>query len=69
MWNPVSPGLAARRIVLVASGRRKAPAVRAMVTGEVTVAVPASVLQRHPDAVALLDGGAAAELELPGTLS
>lgn len=52
----------ARRIVLVALGERKAAAVAAAVEGPVTVACPASVLQRHPHATFVLDRAAAARL-------
>ena len=51
--------LEARRILLVAKGAHKAGIVRAALTGPVTEAVPASVLQRHPDCEFLLDNLAA----------
>lgn len=54
--------LQARRILLLASGIQKAEAVRAMLTGSVTEALPASVLQLHPDVTVLLDQGAASLL-------
>lgn len=38
----------AKSIVMVASGKNKAEAVRGMVKGEITPALPASVLQLHP---------------------
>ncbi|MFB0569123.1 MAG: 6-phosphogluconolactonase, partial [Nitrososphaeria archaeon] len=52
----------ARRIVLLASGVNKARAVEHAVKGPVTVEVPASVLQRHPDCIFLLDEEAASIL-------
>ena len=52
----------ARKILLMANGKNKAEAVRAMVRGEVTEACPASILQRHPDATVILDREAAALL-------
>jgi len=52
----------ARRIVLLASGVNKARAVEHTVKGPVSVEVPASILQRHPDCIFLLDEEAASIL-------
>ena len=49
----------ARKIVLIASGEGKAEIVKAMVQGPVTPAVPASVLQLHPDVIVVVDEAAA----------
>ena len=54
----------ARKIVLVAQGSHKAPAVAGAVEGPVTAMCPASVLQFHPDAVLVVDEDAAAQLTL-----
>lgn len=54
--------LLARRVILCAFGKAKAPAVAAMLEGEVTTACPASVLRRHGNALVLLDREAASEL-------
>ncbi len=51
-----------RLIVVCAPERRKAAAVRAAVEGPVTPLHPASILQRHPNAVLLLDPPAASML-------
>jgi glucosamine-6-phosphate deaminase len=51
--------LAARAIVLIATGRSKARAVRAMRSGRVTPTVPASFLQLHDDVTLVLDRAAA----------
>jgi glucosamine-6-phosphate deaminase len=51
--------LAARRIVLIATGRSKARAVRAMRSGCITPTVPASFLQLHEDVTLILDRAAA----------
>ncbi len=48
-----------RRIVLAANGSRKASIVAAALKGPVTVEVPASILQLHPDCEAILDPEAA----------
>lgn len=56
--------LAARRIVLAATGPRKAAAVRAMLRGPIGPVCPATVVRLHPRATVLLDREAAAELEL-----
>ncbi len=55
MTQGVATILSARRIVLVASGAAKAPALRAALTGPVTAANPASFLQRHPDVTVVAD--------------
>lgn len=54
----------ARRIVLVAlgEGKAEAEAVRAAVEGPVSVDCPASVLQRHPEALLILDEAAASRI-------
>lgn len=54
--------LEARRIVLLAFGDHKRAIVRAAIEGPVTAAVPASYLQNHPAAIAVLDKAAAADL-------
>jgi glucosamine-6-phosphate deaminase len=56
--------LSARRILLLATGPKKADAVAKAVEGPVTAMLPASALQLHPDAVMLLDEAAAAKLSL-----
>ena len=57
--------LEARQIVLLATGRTKAPAVRQAVEGPVTARCPSSALQMHPAVTVLLDAEAASELEDP----
>jgi glucosamine-6-phosphate deaminase len=54
--------LKARRIILLAWGPSKASVVQRSVEGNVTEAVPASLLQQHSDCTFLLDEAAAAEL-------
>jgi glucosamine-6-phosphate deaminase len=54
--------LAARAIVLMATGETKADAVRAMLYGGVTTAVPASFLQLHPQVSVMLDQSLADQL-------
>jgi len=51
--------LAARSIALIATGQSKARAVRAMRSGRITPAVPASFLQLHDDVTLVLDRAAA----------
>ena len=58
----ISEIMQARKIILLASGANKAQAVRDMVKGEVTDKCPASVLQRHPDCVVIVDKPAASLL-------
>ncbi len=52
----------AKSIVMVASGKNKAEAVRGMVKGEITPALPASVLQLHPFVTLVCDKDAASLL-------
>lgn len=54
--------MAAKKIVLIATGSAKAEAIYKTVKGEVTPRCPASILQKHPDAVLLLDREAASRL-------
>ncbi len=52
----------AKCILLVASGKGKAEAVKAMIKGEVTEACPASILQRHSNVIVVVDKEAASLL-------
>jgi glucosamine-6-phosphate deaminase len=52
----------ARKIVLIAKGGHKAEMVERMLAGPVTEAVPASVLQLHPNCEFLLDAAAAGNI-------
>ena len=56
--------LDARMCLLLAFGKKKAPAVARMAEGPVTAMVPGSVLQMHPRAVIVLDEEAASELKM-----
>lgn len=51
--------MAAERVILIANGAHKADIIQKALTGPVTSAVPASVLQRHPNCYAVLDEAAA----------
>ncbi len=53
----------ARKIVLLATGRAKADAVRHAVEGPVTSLCPASALQWHPNTTVVIDREAAEKLE------
>jgi len=50
--------LQSRRIVLIATGAVKAPAVARMLSGTITTELPASFLQLHPDVTVMLDRAA-----------
>ena len=52
----------ARKIILVANGKRKAAIVKRMLRGPVSEDVPASILQLHPNCEYLLDSEAAKQL-------
>ena len=54
--------MCARRVLMLATGRGKAPAVAGMVEGPLTTHLPASFLQLHRDAVGLFDRAAAVGL-------
>ena len=54
----------AKKIVLIASGKNKAEAVKKMMEGPVTEDVPASVLQLHNDCTVILEREAASLLNL-----
>ncbi len=54
--------MAAERVILIANGAHKADIIRQAITGPVTNAVPASVLQNHPNCYVVLDEAAAAKL-------
>lgn len=54
--------MAARKIVLLATGRAKASAVAHMLSGRCTTEVPASLLQLHPNVEVFLDENAASKL-------
>lgn len=45
----------AKQILLIANGKNKAQAIYNMIKGPVTEEVPASILQRHPNCIVILD--------------
>ena len=53
----------AREILLLAFGENKTTTVAKAVEGPVTPAIPASFLQRHPNATFYLDGAASAGMQ------
>lgn len=56
--------MAARHLVVLADGHRKAQAVHHLVEGPITAMWPASVLQLHPHVTVLVDDAAAGRLQL-----
>jgi glucosamine-6-phosphate deaminase len=56
--------MAARHVILVATGRTKAEAVHQLVEGPVSAMWPATILQHHRHVTVLLDGSAARRLQL-----
>ena len=54
----------ARHVVLIATGRTKAEAVRQLAEGPVSARWPATILQHHPYVTVLVDEAAASGLEL-----
>lgn len=57
--------LAARQIVLIATGAGKADAVQGMIEGLITTRLPASFLQLHPQVTVMLDANAASFRSTP----
>ena len=51
--------MAAKKVLLIDTGQKKAEAIRACVRGDITPACPASILQFHPDVTFFLDRDAA----------
>ncbi len=62
----IPPIMAARQIVCVVPGIKKAEAVRAALTGPVDLACPASILRRNPRSTLYLDRAAASLLTIIG---
>ncbi len=54
--------LEARKLVLLANGENKAEAIQAALEGAITVSVPASAVQLHPDVTVIMDKAAASKL-------
>ncbi len=52
----------AKKILLIASGKSKAEAIKSLVKGEITEAFPASVLKNHKDVIVIVDKDAASLL-------
>ncbi|MEI5993353.1 glucosamine-6-phosphate deaminase [Candidatus Enterococcus mansonii] len=51
-----------KKMILLAYGEAKADAIKGMIDGPVSVDLPASALQNHPDVVVILDAAAASKL-------
>ena len=49
-------------VFLISTGERKAKAVKGLVEGPVTEDLPASILQKHEDAIIIVDEAAASLL-------
>src|SRR5699024_4484809 len=53
----------AKKVLLVASGERKAEAVKATIEGPINEDCPASILRAHPNAIFIIDDAAASLLD------
>lgn len=53
----------AKEILLIASGESKALAIKAMLEGEITEEMPASILKKHPNVIAIIDQEAASLID------
>lgn len=60
----IKPIINAKKILILASGKSKAPAVKEMIEGSVCPQMPASILNLHPNVWVLLDKEAASELQI-----
>ncbi|MGO3167945.1 glucosamine-6-phosphate deaminase [Senegalia sp. (in: firmicutes)] len=54
--------MAAKKVILLASGENKAQAIKSTIEGPINPSVPASILQLHPDVTFILDEDAASRL-------
>ncbi len=54
--------MSAKKVILIATGPKKAEAIKNMIEGPVTAQVPASILQQHDDVLIFLDEDAASLL-------
>lgn len=54
--------MAAKQIILIAYGKNKAEAINAMINGEITEDMPASILQKHNNVTVIIDDEAASDL-------
>jgi glucosamine-6-phosphate deaminase len=55
--------MSAKKVILIATGPKKAEAIKNMIEGPVTAQVPASILQEHNDVIIFLDEDAASLLK------
>lgn len=53
----------AKEILLIASGTNKAEAIKAMLEGEITEEMPASILRKHPNVIVIVDEDAASLID------
>lgn len=54
--------MSAKRILILASGKAKAPIIKELLTGEVKPEVPASILKFHPNCILIADKEALSDL-------
>ena len=52
----------ARQLLMIAKGKKKAHLVKRMLEDQVSSAFPATIIQKHPNAIVVLDREAACEL-------
>lgn len=58
----IAPIMKAKTILLVANGKAKAPAIKALMGNQVDPQSPATVLTCHPNVIVIVDREAASEL-------
>jgi len=52
----------AKKIILIVSGKNRAPAVRKLIKGKISGRFPGSILRRHPEVTVIVDRVAARKL-------
>lgn len=53
----------ARSLVMLASGKRKAPVIRRLLEDDISTAFPGSLIRQHPAGILVIDEAAASELQ------
>lgn len=59
----ISTIMQSKQIILLASGKEKAAAVKEIISGEIREEVPGTVLQRHPDVTVIADEEALSDIQ------
>jgi 6-phosphogluconolactonase/glucosamine-6-phosphate isomerase/deaminase len=55
--------LAARKVILIANGRKKADVIKKALEEDITIDLPASIIRKHSNGIVMLDEEAASALK------